>query len=385
MTGTNASVLSASEEAVSWLRNAAWPLWLEHGVDWARGGFRESLELHTLRSPAAFRRLRVVSRQVFVFAEAHALGVPHAAEAVELGVAFLRDRARQADGGYAQRFDLDGAVIDGNRDLYDHAFVLLALSSASRLLPGDALRQEALALVRYLDEEFAHPAGGYLESLPPALPRRQNPHMHLLEAFLAAFEAFGEAVFLERAGEMVRLFLNRFRDPATGTLPEFFDGELVAQREGGRHVVEPGHHCEWVWLIHWYRGLAGANAIVPADVLGGAERDLLAFVDRHGVNQRLGTAFDEVWSDGSLKGPGSRLWPQTERLKSEVLRPDATPDSIIRAYDALQQYFTPNPRGLWFERIGVDGRATKEPAPASSLYHLTASILVSHRKLVGRA
>jgi mannose-6-phosphate isomerase len=381
-TQTGTTVLSTSHAALSWLRDAAWPLWLEHGVDWERRGFRESLELDTLRSPASFRRLRVVSRQIFVFAEAHNAGVPRAAEAVELGIAFLRNKAREADGGYAQRFDLDGAVIDHNRDLYDHAFVLLALSSASRLLPREALRQEALALIRYLDTQFPHPQGGYVESLPVALPRRQNPHMHLLEAFLAAFEAFGEHIFLERAGDMVQLFLNRFRDPATGTLPEFFDDALIPQREQGRHIVEPGHHCEWVWLLHWYRQLAAGEGVASDSTLTGAEQNLAGFVDRHGVNPQLGTAYDELWSDGSLKSAGSRLWPQTERLKAEVLRPDATPESMDRAYSALRRYFTPSPQGLWFERIDAQGQPPKEPAPASSLYHLTAGILVSHRHLL---
>ena len=83
-------------------------------------------------------------------------------------------------------------VIDAHRDLYDHAFILLALASAARLLPAPPLRQEALDLLGYLDARFAHPLGGYVEVLPPTLPRRQNPHMHLLEALLTAFESFGD-------------------------------------------------------------------------------------------------------------------------------------------------------------------------------------------------
>ncbi|WP_424140741.1 AGE family epimerase/isomerase [Roseomonas chloroacetimidivorans] len=373
--------LGAVDTARSWLRDTAWPLWLEHGVDWERRGFRESLELGTLRSPAGFRRLRVVSRQTFVFAKAHADGFARAGEAVELGISFLRDKARGADGGYARCFDLDGYVTDHSRDLYDHAFVLLALSSASMLLPGALLRQEALALIQYLDQRFTHPRGGYVESLPPNSPRRQNPHMHLLEACLAASEAFGDEIFLDRAGDMVRLFLHRFRDGRSGTLPEFFDDGLVPLWQQGRHSIEPGHHCEWVWLLDWYGRLAGERSVATPGLLAEAERGLLAFVDRHGINPELGTLYDEVWSDGTLKSGGSRLWPQTERLKAEALRPDASPEGIIRAFEALQHYLAAEPRGLWFERLDPQGRASPEPAPASSLYHLTAGILVSHQHL----
>jgi mannose-6-phosphate isomerase len=381
--GTIHSALRASQDAVTWLRDAAWPLWLEHGVDWTYRGFHESLSLNTLRSPSNFRRLRVAARQVFVFAEAYSAGLTRAAEAVELGMAFLRDRAREPDGGYACRLDLHGEIIDRKRDLYDHAFVMLALASASRVLPAEPLRQEALHLLRYLDTHFPHLQGGYIESLPPALPRRQNPHMHLLEAFLAAWEAFDENIFLDRAGDMVQLLLTRFYDPASGTLPEFFDDTLAPVQKQGYHLVEPGHHCEWVWLVDWYcRASQVQNEPLQAELARIAQR-LLTFVDRHGVHPQLHTVYDEVWSNGHLKSGGSRLWPQTERLKSEVLRPDAAVDMVLRAYGALQPYLDAPTRGLWFERLDTQGIMSMEPAPASSLYHLTTGILVAHQHLTG--
>ena len=362
--------MPTSRDALTWLRDHSWPLWLEKGVDWPRGGFHESLELDGPRCTADFRRLRVAARQVYVFAEAHAAGLPRAAEAVELGVDFLRRRARQADGGYARLFDLNGSVRDDHRDLYDHAFVLLALASAARVLPPEPLRREALALLALLDARFRHPLGGYVEGLPPSLPRRQNPHMHLLEACLAAWEAFGEPPFRERAREMAGLFAARFFHPATGTLPEYYDEAWVPLQDGGRHAVEPGHHCEWVWLLQWGgRALGGPG--------GAAIPGLLGFVDRHGVNPALGTLRDELWSDGAVKEPGSRLWPQTERLKSEALRPDATEAGLARALSALWRHFGGAPPGLWFERLDPEGRPLPGPAPASSLYHLTAGILTA--------
>jgi len=80
--------------AFNWLRDAAWPLWLEHGVDRTRRFFHEELGLRNLRCEAGFRRLRVAVRQVFVFSEAHRAGLPSAAEAVDIGVDFLLRHAR---------------------------------------------------------------------------------------------------------------------------------------------------------------------------------------------------------------------------------------------------------------------------------------------------
>ncbi|WP_338665044.1 AGE family epimerase/isomerase [Pararoseomonas sp. SCSIO 73927] len=353
------------DDAWIWLRDTAWPFWLDRGVDWDRGGFHECLEMGTARCPADFRRLRVVTRQVFAFSAAHGAGLPRAGEAVETGIGFLR-RARGEDGGYPWRYGLDGAVLDGRRDLYDHAFVLLALSSAARVLPAEPLRQEALTLLNFLDQKLAHPAGGYAEGLPATLPRRQNPHMHLLEACLAAFEVFSEAVFLDRATALARLFKDRLLDPATGALPEYFDDGLRPVLEGGRFAWEPGHHAEWAWLLGWLERLGGP----PGD---GAR--LLAHLDAKGL--RHGAAVDAVWSDGAVKEAGFRLWPQTERLKAEALRTDRTPARQAEALAALARHVAGAPPGLWFERLGPSGQPLDEPAPASSLYHLTAGILVA--------
>jgi mannose/cellobiose epimerase-like protein (N-acyl-D-glucosamine 2-epimerase family) len=81
---------------------------------------------------------------------------------------------------------------------------------------------------------------------------------------------------------------------------------------------------------------------------------------------------------------GQRLWPQTERLKAEILRPDAEESRILRAYSVLDGYILPAPPGLWLERRTAAGDFTRDAAPASSLYHLTAAITVAHQSLIAR-
>jgi mannose-6-phosphate isomerase len=362
---------AAAIEPAAWLRHAAWPLWLERGIDRARGGFHESLDLRHHACAATFRRLRVVTRQVYVFSEAHRAGLAGSDAAVALGVEFLRRHAALPEGGYAWRFDLDNRVTDRRLDLYDHAFVLLALASASAVLPPARLRREALALLDLIETRFPHPAGGFVESLPPALPRRQNPHMHLLEALLAAFEAFGEEPFLDAAAGLGRLFadrlLQRETEAESGALAEYFDDGLRPQRIAGGFVVEPGHHCEWVWLLHRLRRLAGAEILPP-----GLESALMRFVDAHAVLPS-GAIADEMLSDGTIRSSAARLWPQAERLKAEMLRPDLQPERVAQAEAALAAYLRPD--GLWHERRAADGALSDEPAPASSLYHLTCAIV----------
>src|SRR5262249_16389320 len=153
-----------------------------------------------------------------------------------LGLNFLHVPARLPDGGFAWRFDLDNQPIDKTLDLYDHAFVLLAFSAAAEVAGAESLRADAVALVDHIVRRFAHPQGGYRDSLPPrrcpaaeARPERgrgageggvvagegregvrlQNPHMHLFEALLAACEAFGGEPFFNYASGLATLFVTR--------------------------------------------------------------------------------------------------------------------------------------------------------------------------------
>ncbi|MCB8880712.1 AGE family epimerase/isomerase [Acidisoma cellulosilytica] len=367
------------------MRETAWPFWLAHGIDREDDGraigFHEFLSLDDLRCVADYRRLRVVTRQTFVFSEALAAGMTEAEEAVTLGLHYLRTHAFDAAGGYHWRFDLDGRVMDPKRDLYDHAFVLLALSTAMKVRPDPVLRAEALALDDYLHRAFPHPAGGYGESLPASLPRRQNPHMHLLEACLAASEAFEDSPFLDRADGIVTLFLTRMFHAEEGALAEYFDDGLVAHREHGRFAVEPGHHSEWVWLLDWYAHRCAVIGRPVRSAVATAIRQLNDFVDRFGIHPTTGGLVDVLSSDGSLVSGSQRLWPQTERLKAEILRPDATETRILKAFAVLRDYITPAPRGLWMEQREADGSFSPTPAPASSLYHLTSAYTVAARTL----
>lgn len=372
---------SASAESVMWLVDKVWPLWLTRGIDWKRGGFHEYLTIEDCTCQADYRRLRVATRQIIAFSEAWRFGLARASDAVELGLAFLQRYAIQPDGGYAWRFDLDGHPIDQTRDLYDHAFVLLALSSAAGIHPPGPLRQQALALDAFLQVQFRHPAGGYVESLPPVLPRRQNPHMHLLEAYLAAFATFGDQVFLDRAEALIDLFLRRLIRNPPGALPEYFDDELQPQTVDGRFVTEPGHHAEWIWLLHSYRTASSISAALESPEIADTIALLFEFLDQHGVAANTGALIDEIWSDGTIKSASSRLWPQAERLKAEILRPFCSSEQVYKAFQVLQSYRTRSPQGLWYERRLADDTFTTEPAPASSLYHLVGAITMAHRKI----
>ena len=362
--------IPATQTGLRWLTDQAWPLWLAHGVDWQRRAFHEHLDPASLQCAAPFRRLRVAARQTYVFAKAARHGVPHAEEAVALGLDFLQGPARLSDGGFAWRFDLDNQPIDLTRDLYDHAFVLLAFSAAAEVVGADRVRADAVALVDHIAARFAHPAGGYRDSIPDTQPRRQNPHMHLFEALLAACDAFGGERFFNYASGLAALFVTRLFQVNEGALPESFDEALAPRRETGRFVAEPGHHYEWIWLLHRYETAAAAMGVAMDPALKLAADSLFEFAERYGVNPSSGLVANRTWSDGTPSDDGFRLWPQTERLKAVARR---RPDRVPAALDALKRHFAGVRPGLWIERMDASGHTIAEPAPATSLYHLTAA------------
>jgi mannose-6-phosphate isomerase len=191
--------------------------------------------------------------------------------------------------------------------------------------------------------------------------------MHLLEALLAAYEAFDDGVFRARAASLIDLFAARLFQPVSGVLPEFFGEDWEVVTRAGGFLVEPGHHCEWVWLLH------RAEALGVRAGLSGLSDRLMEFVDRYGIDPVSGGIFDEVFSDGTVVSRGSRLWPQTERLRAEHLAGGRTDLQRLAAFRCLAAYLRPD--GLWHERRRADGDLSDEPAPASSLYHLTGAIL----------
>jgi len=360
----------AAQAGFRWLTDHAWPLWLAHGVDWQRGAFHEHLDSATLQCAATFRRLRVAARQTYVFSKAVRHGVPHAKEAVALGLDFLQGPARLPDGGFAWRFDLDNQPTDSTLDLYDHAFVLLAFSAAAEVVGADHVHADAVALVDHIAARFADPDGGYHNSIPDTQPRLQNPHMHLFEALLAASDAFGGERFFKCASDLAHLFVARLFQAREGALPGSFDEDLAPFGAPGRFLAEPGHHYEWIWLLHRYEAVAAAMGVATDPNLQLAADSLFEFAERHGVNPSSGLVVNRLWSDGAVSDGGFRLWPQTERLKAVARR---RPDRVPGAIEALKRHFASVRPGLWIERMDASGQAVVEPVPATSLYHLTAA------------
>jgi mannose-1-phosphate guanylyltransferase/mannose-6-phosphate isomerase len=357
-----------------WLFEETLPLWSTTGVDRVHGGFHEALSFDgtPLQKP---KRMRTMARQVYAFAVAKARGWDGPAdEIIAHGLAFMADRGRTARGGWVRSLNVDGSVADPAEDAYDHSCVLLALAEAQRVGHQGAL-QLAGETFDFLDAHLEDiRLTGFLETPDGQELRRSNPHMHLLEAFLAWYSVTGERQYLRRASRIIDLFRSHFFDPESWTLGEYFDDEWKPA-PGKGEWSEPGHHFEWASLL-----VAFAEESGQRDLIGFA-RKLYASAIANGLNRSTGLAYAAVSRQGLPLDRLSRSWPQAEAIKAAIVLdrpdgPDLKPEIEARVERLFRWHIDAAPRGLWIDQIDERGRAVATEVPASIFYHLVCALML---------
>lgn len=363
-----AKVNAAETDIVATLKalmiDHALPLWATAGWDRQRGGFFERLDKDGSPQLETPRRVLVQARQIYCYAKAAQFDwYPGAKELALNGLDYLLSKARSPDGGFVHLLAPDGSVADASRDTYDHAFVLLALANVYQLAQDAQVRAEIDTTLRFIDQRLRSPHGGFIEGLPPAMPRRQNPQMHLLEAMVALYDATGDQVFQNRAGDFFGLFVGNLFDQRTQTLGEYFEEDWSRINPV---VVEPGHLAEWTWLLKGFERITGCPTARHRTAL---MTSLLRFRDA------AGCLVDEVNADGKIVKPSRRCWPQTEFAKAWIAQAESgeagANEQARAALTLLKTHYLDHPvKGGWYDQFDSDGRSMVDFIPASSFYHV---------------
>ncbi|MEM9285461.1 MAG: AGE family epimerase/isomerase [Pseudomonadota bacterium] len=356
---------ATKDRICAWLMDTALPLWAEHSWNDALGGFKETLDFKDFAEKGEMRRSRVQMRQVYAFAHAKVLGWRGPADdLVTKGLEYLYATCWRPGRGFLHRITPAGDALDERMDAYDHAFALIALAWSYRagLLPDAAKRiDDVMALV---DQRLGLPGGGFKDDDTGREGLRANPHMHMLEAFLALFEAFGDDRWLRRAGEVVTLFEERFFDPRHDCVLEHFDKSWAPDPKKGDHI-EPGHAYEWASLLGKYAMYSGHDT-------ASWRRRLIASADRMGCDPQTGFAYNVVSRSGELIDTSRRLWPQTEMFRAKIAEPGANgidqADKI--AARLFETYLADAPRGFLMDSYDSNGQPSAKAIPGSMLYHM---------------
>ena len=365
-----------------WRIESALPFWAEAGPDRVYGGFIEELDFAGRDAARPLKRTRVTCRQIYVFARAAILGWEDGRDLIAHGAEYLATKARLPGGGYARLLTREGAIHDPALDLYDNAFALFAFAAAWRAT-GDVSYRDLMAETHnVILRRLSHKSGrGFYDADPAPGLRRQNPHMHLTEAAIAAFDATGDTRYAETAGKLLELFRTHLFNPRTGSLTEYFNDDLAPAAGEKGALVEPGHQYEWAWI------LAAASTLPDIN----AKRDLDPFIgklfetsERIGINPKTGAVVNAVRNDGAPIDISSRSWTNTERLKAAVARYErlgADPRPVIEQSGGLllEQYLAPQPGfpippGAWIDSFDENGIPTATAIPASIFYHLFLAI-----------
>jgi mannose/cellobiose epimerase-like protein (N-acyl-D-glucosamine 2-epimerase family) len=385
MTGTDRTAQAIGPEyqdIVNFLKSLiiehSLPLWSGEGWDPVAGGFIERLDIEGRADRAAPRRVRVQARQIYAFAKAAQMGwYPEGREIAIKGLEYLLAKAKSPDGrpGFVHLLGRDGSTLNAARDTYDHAFVLLALSTVYQLSKDAQVRHEIESVLTFIDRDLRSPHGGFLEGIPATMPRRQNPQMHMFEALIATFDATGDPVFQNRAGELYALFVANLYDPQRGVLGEYFEEDWSKIEPVS---VEPGHQAEWVWLL---RGFERITACPTARY----RSQLLASALRY-RDDATGCLFDEGDAGGNVRKFTRRCWPQTEIAKAWIAQAETgeqgAADEAREALARLYRHYLRHPvLGGWYDQFDRDGRSLVDFIPASSFYHVLCAIAEADRVL----
>jgi mannose/cellobiose epimerase-like protein (N-acyl-D-glucosamine 2-epimerase family) len=354
------------------------PLWSGEGWDAVAGGFVDRLGPDGRADRQAPRRVFVQARQIYCFAKAAQMGWYGQGRAIALdGLEHLLAGAKAPDGrpGYVHTLTPDGAVKDPRRDTYDHAFILLALATVYAFDRDAQVRAEIDELLVFLDTQLRSPNGGFLEGLPPSLPRRQDPQMHLFEAMIALFDATHDLAFQQRAGDFFALFLANLYDKQTRLLGEYFEDDWSKIPPV---IVAPGHLAEWVWLLRGFERITGCPT-------GTRRGELLQSALRY-RDAATGCLVDAGDADGNIRRDTRRLWPQTELAKAFIAQAEAgeagAAGEACAALARLERHYLNHPvAGGWYDQFDGLGTSLVETIPASSFYHVLCAITEAEQVL----
>jgi len=355
----------SAEKLKQWCIEKALPFWAETGR-FPDGSWVEHLYLDGTPDKMAERRWRVLARQVYVYATASQLGWYDGLEIARSTYQVMRDKGhnRLLDGAYVHRILPDGTITNDLHDFYDHAFYLLASASLYRATQDEKYLFHAYEVRTFVDSQLKATNGGWHESFPltAGALRRQNPHMHWLEANMALYKASGEIADLKAAHMVFSLFKKTFFNSKTHRIREFFAPDWQTAPSPKGDSAEPGHAAEWIWLLGEYKKLSGVVI------------DHYAFALYETLHRQRGPYLnDEEDQTGGVRRETKRLWVQTEVIKAHLAmaergQPGAS-DCAAALIDGLFELYL-NFDGTWNDQLNACGVNVAKTIPVSTFYHI---------------
>lgn len=326
-------------------------------------------------------------------------------QAVEHGLAYLREAHRLDNGGYAWTLR-DGRAEDTTLHSYGLAFVLLAQACARKAgFDTDAWMDETRALLERHAWDAGH--GLYRDEADGDWHysdyRGQNANMHLCEAMIAAWEATRDSRYLQRALQLAEAMTQRQSALGGGLVWEHYDRDWRPDwnyhRDDPKHLFrpwgfQPGHQVEWSKLLLQLHGHLGGAEQAPEWLLATARR-LFDVALKHGWDAREGGVV-YGFAPESLRAPvtgkhridpvddaevficddDKYFWVQAEAIAAAARLHAATGDPVYaqwyrRLWTYAWTHFVDHQHGAWYRILDREnGKYGNEKSPAGKTdYH----------------
>jgi sulfoquinovose isomerase len=337
--------------------------------------------------------LYINARMTHVFALAHLQGIAGTDSLAASGIAAFTSRySDSANGGWVAATDSSGRVVDSAKANYAHAHVLLAGASATAAgIPGAAAVLAAAAAA--VEQHFWSDAEGcavesWNADFTVSEPYRgANSNMHSVEAYLAAGDVTGDAVWHARAASIAARLIDRDARANSWRIPEHYDTrwrpllDYNIDRPGDQfrpYGTTPGHSFEWARLL---LDLEAALAAPPAWLAEAATALFdTAVTDAENRDGHPGLIY--TIDEGGQPVITARLhWVACEAvLAADALRRRTGQDRFAAAaarwWDEIDRYFIDRKGGGWRQELAPD------LTPAASIWSGKPDVYHSYQALL---
>jgi sulfoquinovose isomerase len=347
--------------------------------------------------PAQPCPLYINARMTHVFALAHLQEAAGADSLAASGVAAFSSRyADRANGGWFTETDRSGQVIDSAKANYAHAHALLAGASATAAgIPGaDAVLAAAAAAIeqRFWSDAEGCAVESWNADFTVSEPYRgANSNMHSVEAYLAAGDVTGDAVWRERAASIAARLIDRHARANSWRVPEHYDAEwrplldynIDRPRDQFRpYGTTPGHSFEWARLLLDLEAAIEAARAAPPAWLAEAATALFdtAVADAENRDGHPGLIYT-VDENGQPAVTARLHWVACEAvLAADALRRRTGQPRFAAAasrwWDEINRYFIDRKRGGWHQELAPD------MTPAASTWSGKPDVYHSYQALL---
>ncbi|MCE7030972.1 AGE family epimerase/isomerase [Jiella avicenniae] len=353
------------------------------------GGFC-ALDMAGARPQGAVADTIVTARMTYSYALAAMQGLPGSVPLVDHGLAALSGLLRDGENGGWYEQDPGSPSGGGRKKAYVQAFVALAASAAAILgRPGGRdLLPDVLSVIAA--RFWAEDEGAMRESFSADFGEEEdyrgaNANMHSLEAFMAAFDATGDSVWLDRSLRIAERFANRLAREMRFVIPEHFslDWTMLKDFHADKpdhpfrpYGTTPGHSLEWSHLcLKLEAGLTAAGRPAPA-WLAECAAELFAGGIRDGWNRDGATGFVyTIGWDGAVSVPNTAHWPLAEGITAAALLYRRTGDGDYarwyrRFWDYVDLHLIDRRQGSWWNEVDADNRPSERIYQGKpDLYH----------------